>query len=203
MTLSPEMNNPVQSGPPAPPASYPPPPPYAPAMPAQAAGRKVSAPWTGALMALGTAAAAVAAFLPFEKIVALHGPGVLATVTFTGVGSKSATGVPIPSLTAGNGGRIILASAVVALLCGLAVLLGKGRLWASIVGLVAVSVGGLLAVATFAAATDDQKKLNANSVPGLTFHALTKLGPVVAAVGFGVAALGAILAICVRRRRAV
>lgn len=189
MTFSPEVN-PVQSAQPA----------WAPPQPT--VGRKVSAPWTGALLALGAIAAAVATFLPFEKIIVFRGAAVAATVTFTGTGSKSATGLPINGLKAGNGGMIILVASVVALVCGLVVLLGKGRLWAGIVGLIAVAAAGVLTLATFGAAHDDQKKLNAHAIAGVSAHALTKFGPVLAAVGLGVAALGALLAIIVRRRRA-
>jgi hypothetical protein len=77
-----------------------------------------------------------------------------------------------------------------------------GRLWARIVGLVALVVAGVLCLATFGAASDDQKKLNASAAPGWSAHALVKLGVDIAAVGLGVAAVGAILAFFVRRSRA-
>jgi hypothetical protein len=190
MTLSPELNDPAQQQ--LPPAQVPAPTP---------AGRKVSTPWTGALMALGALVAAISTFLPFEKIVIFRQGVPAATATFTGLGSKSTTGLPINGLKPGNGGMIILAAAIVALVCAVVVLAGKGRLWASIVGLVAAAIGGVLALATFGAAHDDQKQLNAGRHPGLLAHALTKFGADLAAIGLGVAVVGAILAICVRRRR--
>jgi hypothetical protein len=152
-------------------------------------------------MGLGALAAAVSTFLPFEKIIIFHHTAAMATATFTGLGSKSATGVAINGLKPGNGGMIILVSAIVAIVCAVVVLAGKGRLWAGIVGLVAALVGGALAIATFGAAHDDQKKLNTGAQPGWLARAITKLGPDIAAIGLGLALVGAILAICVRRRR--
>jgi hypothetical protein len=190
MTATPDVN-PAQQAP------YPYPPQTAPV-----SGPKVSAQWTGALMALGALVAAVGTFLPFEKIVAFQGSAARATATFTGLGSKSTTGLPIPGLKAGNGGMIILIASVVALVCGLVVLANHGRVWVRIVGLLAVAVAGVLCMATFSAAHDDQKKLNATAAPGWSAHALVKLGVDVAAVGLGVAVVGAILAFFVRHRRA-
>jgi hypothetical protein len=189
MTLTPDVNNPAQ-------------PALQATQPAPAAGRKVSAPWTGALVALGALVAAVGTFLPFEKIVAFHGQSAVATATFTGLGSKSTTGLPINGLKAGNGGMIILVASVVAVVCGLIMVANHGRLWARIVGLVALVVAGVLCMATFGAASDDQKKLNASADPGWSAHALVKLGVDIAAVGLGVAVVGAILAFFVRRSRA-
>jgi hypothetical protein len=188
MTLSPDVNNPVQSAPP---------------VVDQPTSRKVSVPWTGALMALGGVVAAVATFLPFEKIILFHGHAAVATVTFTGLGSRSATGLPVGGLKAGNGGMIILVASIVGLICGLFVLANKGRVWARIVGLLAFLVAIALCLATFAAANDDQKKLNASADPGWSAHALTKLGVDVGAVGLGIAVLGAILALFLRHRRSV
>lgn len=185
MTLTPDVNNPAQAAPQV----------------SQSAGPKVSAPWTGALMALGALVAAVGTFLPFEKIVAFHGHAAVATATFTGLGSKSTTGLPINGLKAGNGGMIILVASIVGVICGLVVLANHGRVWARIVGLLAIVVAGTLCLATFGAATDDQDKLNASAQPGWSAHALVKLGVDVAAIGLGVALLGAILALFVRRRR--
>jgi len=187
MTLTPDVNYPAQHA--AVPAARP-------------AGPKVSAPWTGALMALGALVAAVGTFLPFEKIVAFRGHAAVATATFTGLGSKSTTGLPITGLKAGNGGMIILAGSFVAVVCGLVVLANHGRVWARVVGLLAVLVAGALCLATFGAANDDQKKLTAAAAPGWSAHALVKLGVDVAAIGLGVALLGAILALFVRHRRA-
>lgn len=195
MTLSPDVNNPAQNGQSGAPA-YPP--------PQQPVGTKVSAPWTGALLALGALAGAIATFLPFEKIIAFHGGRALGTVTFTGFGSKSTTGIGarLP-VAAANGGKIILAAAIVALICGVVIAAGKGRLWASIIGLIAAIVGGLLAVVEFSAAKDDQKTLSKGLPQGYSVHAIIKLGVDIAAIGLGVAVLAAILALCVRRRRAV
>lgn len=187
MTLTPDVNNPAQQ--------------VAPQV-ARPAGPKVSAPWTGALMALGALVGAVGTFLPFEKIVVFHGHAAVATASFTGLGSKSTTGLPITGLTAGNGGMIILGASIVAMVCGLVVLANHGRVWARIVGLIAVLVAGALSLATFGAAGDDQKKLNASADPGWSAHALVRLGVDVAAIGLGVALLGAILALFLRRRRA-
>jgi hypothetical protein len=186
MTLTPDVNNPAQS---------------APRVVQQPTGRKVSAPWTGALMALGGIVGAVATFLPFEKIIAFRGHAAAATVTFTGLGSKSATGLPIGGLAAANGGKIILAAAIVGVVCGLVVLANKGRVWARVVGLLALLVALALCLATFGAANDDQKKLTASADPGWSAHALTKLGVDVGVVGLGIAVLGAILALFVRHRR--
>jgi hypothetical protein len=192
MTLSPGVNDPAQQQP-----IYAPPPPQPPVV-----GRKVSAPWTGALLALGALAAAISTFLPFEKIIVFHGGTPFATLTFTGLGSKTATGAQITGLKAGNGGLILLVASIVVLVCAVVVVAGKGRLWASIVGLVAGLIGGILAIGTFGAAHDDQKKLNATAAPGWMAHALTKIGADIAVAGFGVVVVAAILALCVRRRRA-
>jgi hypothetical protein len=193
MTLSPDVNNPALNGQPGAQASP---------QSQQSAGRKVSAPWTGALLALGALVGAVATFLPFEKIVVFRAGTLFSTTTFTGFGSRSDTGQQVLNVSAANGGKIILASAVVGLLCGLVIMAGKGRLWASIIGLLAVIVGGFLAAMEFSAVKDDQKTLNQGAPQGWLIHALTKIGVDVASIGLGVAVVAAILAICIRRRRA-
>jgi hypothetical protein len=197
MTLSPDVNNPAQNGQPGAQA-YPPQPPQSP----QSAGRKVSAPWTGALLALGALVGGIATFLPFEKIILFRAGTPISTATFTGFGSRSDTGNHVLNISAANGGKIILASAIVGLVCGLVIVAGKGRLWASIIGLLAVLVGGSLAAAEFSAVKDDQKTLNKGLPQGWLVHAITKIGVDVASIGLGVAVIAAILAICIRRRRA-
>ncbi len=198
MTLSPDVNNPAQNAQPGAQAY-----PQQSPQPAQSAGRKVSAPWTGALLALGALVGAIATFLPFEKIIVFRAGTPFATTTFSGFGSRSDTGRQILNVAAANGGKIILAAAVVGLLCGLVIMVGKGRLWASIIGLIAVIVGGALAALEFSAVKDDQKTLNKDAPQGWLVHAITKIGVDVASIGLGVAVIAAILAICIRRRRAV
>lgn len=194
MTLSPDVNNPAHNGQPGVQAY--------PQQPPQSLGRKVSAPWTGALLALGALAGAIATFLPFEKIIVFRAGIPFSTTTFNGIGSRSDTGKQVLNLSAANGGKIILGAAVVGLLCGLVIVAGKGRLWASIIGLIAVIVGGALAAVGFSAVKDDQKTLNKGAPQGWLVHAITKVGVDVASIGLGVAAVAAILAICIRRRRA-
>ncbi len=197
MTLSPDVNSPVQNGQPGAQA-YPQQSPQSP----QPAGRKVSVPWTGALLALGALAGAIATFLPFEKIIVFRAGTPFSTMTFTGFGSRSDTGRQVLNVAAANGGKIILAAAVVGLVCGLVIMAGKGRLWASIIGLIAVLVGGALSAVEFSAVKDDQKTLNKGAPQGWLIHAITKIGVDVASIGLGVAVIAAILAICIRRRRA-
>ncbi len=197
MTLSPDVNSPAQDGQPGGQA-YPQQSPQVP----PSAGRKVAAPWTGALLALGALAGAIATFLPFEKVIVFRAGTPISTTTFTGFGSRSDTGQHVLNVTAANGGKIILALAIVGLLCGLVIVAGKGRLWASILGLIAVIIGGFLAVVGFSAVKDDQKTLNKEAPQGWLVHAIAKIGVDVASIGLGVAVIGAILAICIRRRRA-
>lgn len=194
MTLSPDVNNPAQNVQPGAQAY--------PQQPPQPTGRKVSAPWTGALLALGALVGAIATFLPFEKIIVFRAGTPFSTTTFSGFGSRSGTGTQILNVSAANGGKIILAAAVVGLLCGLVIVAGKGRLWASIIGLIAVIVAGFLAVMEFGAVKDDQKTFNKSVPQGWLIHTVTKIGVDVASIGLGVAVIAAILAICIRRRRA-
>jgi hypothetical protein len=106
-----------------------------------AARESVSPRWTGGLLAVGALITAVGTFLPFEKIIAFHHAVPVATVTFTGVGAKSATGLPISGLEGGNGGKLIL-------------------------GLAVLCAGALvLAIATLGAPAGDAKTLNASTGP--------------------------------------
>lgn len=189
MTLSPDVNHPAAQG------SVPPG-----QAPAGAAGPKVAPRWIGALMALGGIVAVIGTFLPFEKIVVFGQGRVLATATFTGVGSRTSTGAPISGLDAGKAGVVILVLAALAVVGGLLVLARKGRLWVGIGSLLLTLAAMALCLAVFAAPSSDQKDLNAQAQPGFVAHALGKLGADVTAVGVGVALVAALLAICVRRR---
>src|SRR4051794_2980325 len=72
-------------------------------------GKKVSVPWTGALMALGAIIAAVGSFLPFEKLVFFQSGSALSAYKFSGLGAESHTGRAVGiDFTAGNAGKIIL-----------------------------------------------------------------------------------------------
>ena len=102
MTLSPDVNNPAQNAQPGAQAY-----PQQSPRPAQSAGRKVSAPWTGALLALGALVGAIATFLPFEKIIVFRAGTPFATTTFSGFGSRSDTGRQILNVVAANGGKIM------------------------------------------------------------------------------------------------
>jgi hypothetical protein len=140
-----------------------------------AARESVSPRWTGGLLAVGALITAVGTFLPFEKIIAFHHAVPVATVTFTGVGAKSATGLPISGLEAGNGGKLIL-------------------------GLAVLCAGALvLAIATLGAPAGDAKTLNASTESGWAAHALARTGCHLVTAGAGVALVAALLAVGLRR----
>lgn len=173
---------------------------YAPP-PAGPAGPKVSATWTGVLMALGAIVAIVGTFLPYEKIILFQNGSAISTFTFSGVGAKSSTGQPISGLTPGNAGKIVLVLSVLLLVAGLLVLAKKGRLWLAIVSLVFAAFALVMCLASLAAPKSDAKDLNASADPGYSANALNKLGIDVATAGVAIALLAVVLALFVRRRR--
>jgi hypothetical protein len=172
------------------------------ATPAPARPRAKSAPaWTGALLAAGAIITATGTFLPFEKIIAFHHGAVVATVTFTGLGSKSATGLPVNGLEAASGGRIILGLSILGLAAGVAVLAGRSRLGVTVLGLVASAVALVLGIATIGAPASDARTLNTDAATGWVAHALAKTGCYVVTTGAAVAVVAALLAIGLARRR--
>ncbi|GAB2486039.1 hypothetical protein [Jatrophihabitans fulvus] len=177
-------SDPAASAYPGPQVGGPPPPPAH-------TGPKVAATWTGILLALGGLAAAIGAFLPYEKI--SDGEG--ATYQFTGLGSEKVTGgVDADLLTPGNAGKVVLVAGIVALVLGLLVLARKGRIWVGIVAVVVGAIGALLAFASLGAPKNDADKLG----EGLTGS--VGIGAVLGTIGMVVALVAGILAIVVRRR---
>jgi hypothetical protein len=181
------------------------PPPVAGFPPPGAAGAKLSATWTGALLVIGAIVAGVGSFLPWEKIVIFIGGKLFGTLTLTGTGSISTTGnaqirqlVPEP----GTGGKVVIALAALLLIGGLLILAQKGRLWVSILGLVLAAVVVIVGIANLGSVSDDQKTLartfGADNPDGVG-HALSKMGIDIVIIGGGVAVVAALLAICLRR----
>lgn len=158
-------------------------------------GPKVSATWTGILLALGGIVAAIGTFLKFETISVDDN-----SYSFTGIGSESVTGqFNADAFTPGNAGKTILALGVVALVLGLLVAARKGRLWVSIVALVASAIGLILGLAAVGAAKSDADKFTTQA--GVDVTGKVEIGAILGAVGMGVALVASILALVIRKRQ--
>lgn len=165
-----------------------PPPPHA------VQGPKVSATWTGILLALGALVAAVGTFLKFETISVDTN-----SYSFTGIGSESVTGqFTAEAFTPGNAGKTIIVLSIVALVLGLLIAARKGRLWVSIVALVASAIGLILGIAAVGAAKSDADKFTTQA--GVDVTGKVEIGAILAAAGMGVALVASILALVIRRR---
>lgn len=164
--------------------------------------KKVSASWTGALMALGSIVAAVATFFPFEKLVFFVNQHTYSVYEFTGQGSIKHTGhsLDLP-FTAGNGGKIIAGAAVLVLAMAGLVLRNNGRVWVRIVALLGALAMLGMSLAYLAAPKSDAKDLNAVS-HDIWIKGLVQLGAIVAIAGAALATLGCLAALFVRRHRA-
>jgi hypothetical protein len=157
--------------------------------------------WTGAVLVGGAIVTAVGTLLPFEKIIAFHHGAVVATVTFSGLGSKSVTGLPVNGLEAANGGRIILGLSLLALVAGVAVLAGKARPAVGVFGLAVSAAALVLGIATLGAPDGDAKTLNTDAAPGWVAHALAGSGCYIVTAGAAAALVAALLVVCLGRRR--
>jgi hypothetical protein len=165
---------------------------------------KISVVWTGALLALGAIATIVGTVLKFEKIIIFHNGTPIETLTYSGVGSRTVTGVQALTPPAfGGSGKVVLGLGVLLLIAAILILVRRGRLWVAIVSTVLALVAVGLAAASFAAPKNDAKDLNKTAPAGFVIHAFNRIGVDIATVGAGIAVLAAILALILRRRQAV
>jgi hypothetical protein len=164
-----------------PPPGYPPPPQaysqYGYPMPG-AAGPRVSAPWTGAVIAIAGLVAAIGSFMTWAKAVSDLGGG--ASLSIAGTDGQ-------------RDGKITVVLGALVLAVGIVILVKQGRLWASIVGIVLSSICGLVALADIGDITDKSKKL-----AGIG-HIDVGVGLVLVLIASVVALGASIVAISVRR----
>lgn len=138
---------------------------------------RVSAPWTGWLLALGAAAATIGSFLTWVHAVA----GGVST-DFSGT-------------SGGRDGKITVVFGVLLLAGGILIVLRQGRIWVSITAIPLAAILLLIAFADIGDVSDKDKDLRGFG------HLDVGVGLVMVALGALIALAFSIVAICVRRPR--